>query len=161
EPEERRGVIVCGLCYELFAHARAHGYTHLFISGVEGQQNLYDHLGFEALGPAVRNGAAAFIPMAVTLDRLEERVSRTAERWKKRPQAGGPEETRALLRGPVPMTPEVRAAIAEPAVYHRDNEFIHRFEAARRRLGRMVGGRDVALLVGSGTLANETVGAAL
>jgi aspartate aminotransferase-like enzyme len=66
-----------------------------------------------------------------------------------------------LLPGPVPTSEAVRAAFHQPPVYHRGPEFIELFQEVRRQLGDLVGGRDVALLNGSGTLANEAIAATL
>ncbi|MEX0676865.1 MAG: GNAT family N-acetyltransferase [Pirellulales bacterium] len=67
----------------------------------------------------------------------------------------------SLLPGPVAVSPAVRAAFESRPVNHRHPEFIARFENVRQVLGKLVGGRQVALLHGSGTLANETIAAAL
>src|SRR5207253_10279177 len=66
-----------------------------------------------------------------------------------------------LLPGPVTMSAQVRAAFTEAPIYHRGPEFIDRFVKVRNLLGDMVGGRDVAVLNGSGTLGNETIAATL
>jgi aspartate aminotransferase-like enzyme len=66
-----------------------------------------------------------------------------------------------LLPGPVTISPAVRQAFHQPPIYHRGPAFIRRFTAVRDVLGQLVGGRRVAILNGSGTLANETVAAAL
>jgi aspartate aminotransferase-like enzyme len=66
-----------------------------------------------------------------------------------------------LLPGPVTMSPAVRQAFAQPPIYHRGPAFIQRFHKIRARLGELVGAREVAILNGSGTLANETVAATL
>jgi len=66
-----------------------------------------------------------------------------------------------LLPGPVTTAPAVRDAFQQPLTYHRGPEFIRRFLGVRRLLGEIVGGRDVAILNGSGTLANETIAATL
>jgi aspartate aminotransferase-like enzyme len=75
--------------------------------------------------------------------------------------AAGPRTEVCLLPGPVTASPAVRRAFHESPIYHRGPEFIERFVGVRRTLGRMVGGRDVAILNGSGTLANEAVAATL
>lgn len=67
----------------------------------------------------------------------------------------------SLLPGPVTMSAAVRAALQRPALYHREPEFVELFENVRDQLGSLVGGRDVALFVGSGTLANDVVAATL
>lgn len=67
-----------------------------------------------------------------------------------------------LLPGPVAIAPSVTAAFHEPLVYHRSEEFVPLFERVRNRLSQMVGGtRNVALFIGSGTMANEAVAATL
>src|SRR5262249_33972295 len=66
-----------------------------------------------------------------------------------------------LLPGPVTVSRAVREAFGQPPIYHRGPEFIRRFVATRKLLGEIVGGRDVAILNGSGTLANETIAATL
>jgi aspartate aminotransferase-like enzyme len=66
-----------------------------------------------------------------------------------------------LLPGPVTVSQAVRDAFHEPPIYHRGPEFIRRFVQIRNALGDLVGGRSVAILNGSGTLANEAVAATL
>ena len=66
-----------------------------------------------------------------------------------------------LLPGPVALAPRVTAAFHEPIVYHRADEFLPLFERVRGRLSAMVGGKPAAMLVGSGTLANDAVAATL
>lgn len=67
-----------------------------------------------------------------------------------------------LLPGPVAIAPAVTAAFHEPLVYHRADEFIPLFERVRAKLVDLAGGKkQVALFVGSGTLANDAVAATL
>src|SRR5437773_1217267 len=66
-----------------------------------------------------------------------------------------------LVPGPVTVSPRVRAAWHLPPLYHRGTEFIELFEKVRTQLGVLAGSRDVALFLGSGTLANEVVAATL
>jgi aspartate aminotransferase-like enzyme len=66
-----------------------------------------------------------------------------------------------LLPGPVSLSEAVQEALRRPPMYHRGSEFIELFENVRRQLGDLVGGRDVAMFVGSGTLANDVVAATL
>ena len=79
-------------------------------------------------------------------------------------RARGQERARdevCLLPGPVALSAAVRTALQQPPLYHRDPEFATLFENVRVQLGSLAGGRDVALFVGSGTLANEVVAATL
>lgn len=66
-----------------------------------------------------------------------------------------------LLPGPVSLSASVRAALQQPPLYHRSAEFLALFDSVREQLSALVGGRDVALFLGSGTLANEVVAATL
>ena len=72
-----------------------------------------------------------------------------------------PEADVFLLPGPVALSARVRSALHEPSLYHRGEEFVALFEKVRGQLGSLVGTRDTALFVGSGTLANDVVAATL
>jgi aspartate aminotransferase-like enzyme len=179
EPEERRSNLFFGLIYTLYSYAQHKGYTHMFISGVVDRREMYERLGFVPLGPAVRSGDASFIPMVLTIGQLPFRIERIKKLWEvhvnhdrskshRRRNNGdavdGQHENAGeicLLPGPVTTAPAVQHAFHEPPIYHRGMEFIRRFVSLRRLLGEMVGGRDVAVLNGSGTLANETIAATL
>ncbi len=67
----------------------------------------------------------------------------------------------SLMPGPVEISDAVNASFRLPPISHRSAEFIHRFEAVRSRLCEMTGVTHVALLNGSGTLANEAVASCL
>lgn len=164
EPSERNNTMFFGLIWTLYAYAQEHGYTHLFISGVEERIGLYERLGFMPLGPAVRCGAAAFVPMMQVVGQLPEKLEHMKKMWEARLEKVVPKTPATpvcLLPGPVTMSAEVRAAFGEGPIYHRGPEFIDRFVKVRSLLGDMVGGRDVAILNGSGTLGNETIAATL
>lgn len=169
EPEERNNTLFFGLVWALYEDARASGYTHLFISGVSDRVDLYERLGFVRLGPAVPCGNASFVPMAMTIGVIPPKMQRVKNMWemhlgKLQPmtsQSPKYSEPVCLLPGPVTMSRAVREAFSQPPIYHRGPEFIERFVQTRHRLGEMVGGRDVAILNGSGTLANEAIAATL
>src|ERR1700690_330105 len=67
----------------------------------------------------------------------------------------------SLMPGPVEIDAKVRAVFCQAPLSHRSSEFIRRFEGVRAALAKMTGARHVALLNGSGTLANEAVGSCL
>jgi aspartate aminotransferase-like enzyme len=164
EPSERNSTLFFGLIWTLYAYAQRNGYTHLFISGVEKRVGLYRRLGFESLGPAVRCGEASFVPMVQIVGQLPEKLEHMKKMWENRLDKVAPKprtEPICLLPGPVTMSREVREAFSQAPIYHRGPEFIDRFVKVRHLLGEMVGGRDVAILNGSGTLANETIAATL
>lgn len=67
----------------------------------------------------------------------------------------------SLMPGPVEIDAKVRAVFCQAPLSHRGTEFIERFEGVRATLAAMTGARHVALLNGSGTLANEAVASCL
>jgi aspartate aminotransferase-like enzyme len=175
DPPKRNSTVFFGLLWSLYEHARLHGYTHLYISGFSERVPLYERLGFEMLGPAVRCGDASFVPMVLTVGRLPTKLERVKRLWETHVDlegVEGPAENAGaarptarrevcLLPGPVTVSPAVRQAFQQPPIYHRGPEFLTLFRRVRRVLGEMAGGRDVALFNGSGTLANEAVAAVL
>ena len=67
----------------------------------------------------------------------------------------------SFLTGPVAMRPEVRAAFFASPVPHREPAFLDTMHRTRAALTSLVNASHVALLVGSGTLANDAVAAQL
>lgn len=66
-----------------------------------------------------------------------------------------------FLTGPVALRSEVREAFLAPPVSHRDPAFITMMHRTRATLASLVNASHVALMVGSGTLANDAVAAQL
>ena len=83
-PEERSSPVMAGLVWSLYLESAAQGWTHFVISGVVEQLELYTHLGFEALGPAVGSGRASFVPMWLPVGKLESTMRRPMQLWQKR-----------------------------------------------------------------------------
>ncbi len=158
-PGARRGLVLAGLFWQVFAEARRHGRSHMLISGVTDRSGMYESLGFRALGPAVPDGRANFLPMVLDLEHpsLRRRWERFRGWWERR------EPTREvrLLPGPVQISPKVQRAFGRPPVSHRDSGVVEIFDQTRRRLSLVAGGMPVAVMTGSGTLANDAVAACL
>lgn len=188
EPDERHSSLFFGLIYTIYHYAMEKGKTHLVISGVSNRLRMYQRLGFVPLGPAVQSGQAMFIPMILDFNRIPRKLFRIKELWEAHienqesaePAAAKPSALRrpgepdalaqaialdgaeiCLLPGPVTVSASVRRAFSQPPLYHRNPAFIERFASVRQQLSRMVRGADVAILNGSGTLANETIAANL
>jgi aspartate aminotransferase-like enzyme len=163
EPEHRNSFVFYGLTHSLYEYSRDAGYTHLYISGLEERLHLYQQIGFETLGPAVRSGTTSFVPMVCPVSRIGDKHQRYIRLWHKhiRGVESKQPEPVCLLPGPVTIAPVVHEAFRQPPTYHRGSEFITLFQKVRRALGELVGDRDVALFNGSGTLANEVVAATL
>jgi aspartate aminotransferase-like enzyme len=66
-----------------------------------------------------------------------------------------------FLPGPVPIHPSVHEAFAAPPVSHRSSAFTEDLRELSRRLASWVKADKAALLLGSGTLANDAVAAQL
>ncbi len=163
-PEERGGVVLAGLLWSVYRLALAAGYTHLLASGVREQMSMYRRIGFKRLGPEMRSGMAWFTALALTVRRMPPAMRRIASRMERlaglAPLANRP-GTISLLPGPPEYSERVRRALRIRPVSHRDERFVLRFEESRQIISEMVGGVAVALTVGSGTLANECIAAAL
>jgi predicted N-acetyltransferase YhbS len=84
DPDYRHTTVFAGLLAALLAEVRAAGAATLVISGVEERRSLYERLGFRALGAPVPQGAARFIPMALVLEALPDRIRREAVRAQRR-----------------------------------------------------------------------------
>jgi aspartate aminotransferase-like enzyme len=96
-----------------------------------------------------------FQPMYLTLENFEKK----AEEFLREPiKARGPA---SFLPGPVAIHTTVRQAFEKVAESHRSDHFISEFQGVRQHLCQLVRARDVQILLGSGTLANDSVAAQL
>lgn len=169
EPEHRHRYVVTGLMWAIFRYAEDNGYSHLLISGVADKSGMYEKLGFLPLGPGVASGAVTFIPMWCDIRRMRDHVSAIEGRLEKRaqsapavqlPEAEPEVQPMSMMPGPAHLSQNVAAAFAKPMMSHRGLKFAELFGGIRSRLFDLTG-QPAALFVGSGTLANEVVGATL
>lgn len=156
DPAHRGGAVLRGLMAEVARDAVARGYSGAVISGTVRQAKLYEHIGFVPFGPLVGTRDAAYQPMYITLDSL--RALRAPLARADEAARPGP---RSFLPGPVDVHPDVLRALGDAPGSHRDDDFMHEVAALREMLCAMVGARRVAILLGSGTLANDVVAAQL
>ncbi|HEY3862087.1 MAG TPA: GNAT family N-acyltransferase [Verrucomicrobiae bacterium] len=155
EKQFRNGQVFRGLTALMWQYGLEHGYDLGVISGTTRQQKLYRHLGFVPFGPLLGSGEAMFQPMYLTLENFEKQ----AEEFLREPmRRRGPA---SFLPGPVSIHPLTRRAFERPPESHRSVQFIAEFQKIRERLCQLVSARHVQILLGSGTLANDTVGAQL
>jgi predicted GNAT family N-acyltransferase len=156
--EARNSIVAGGLFWQVFAEARRQSRTHLLISGITDRAEMYCSLGFRELGEAVPAGDVSYIPMVMTLD--DPAVIEKAERfraWWQRREGGGV----SLMPGPVEIARSVRRVFEQPPVSHRSSEMVAAYGEVRGLLGELANGMPVALMTGSGTLANDAVAACL
>ncbi|HKI68919.1 MAG TPA: aminotransferase class V-fold PLP-dependent enzyme, partial [Verrucomicrobiae bacterium] len=154
----RGGQVLQGILALLWQHGIEKGYDLAIISGTTRQFKLYQHLGFVPFGPQVGSGDAQFQPMYVTLETFEM----TAREFLRASPARSFHPSAAnFLPGPVAVRREVRRAFEQAPESHRGEVFMQDFRATKQTLCELTNARDVELLLGSGTLANEVVGAQL
>lgn len=162
ESRARNRTVLAGLLWQVYAFAKSGGHSHLLISGISERKMMYCKLGFVPLGPAIPEGAASFIPMAMPINgKRRSGVSRPEmyqRRWNR--SAAGKQQI-SLMPGPVCIHPRVAQSFASPPVSHRSAAFLDCFEDVREHLKRLAPGLDVALFPGGGTLANDAVAANL
>ncbi len=154
----RGGQILSGLLALLWQHGVEKGYDLAIISGTLRQAKLYQHLGFVPFGPVVGTGEATFQPMYVTLETFEvtaREFLRSAPAKSFQPSAVN------FLPGPVAVRREVRRAFEQAPESHRAESFKADLQNTKAMLCDLTNAGSVELLLGSGTLANDVVGAQL
>ncbi len=154
----RGGQVLSGILALLWQHGVEMGYDLAIISGTTRQAKLYQHLGFVPFGPVVGNGDAQFQPMYVTLETFEVTAR---EFLRSSPARSFHPSAVNFLPGPVTVRREVRRAFEQAPESHRADCFKSDFRATRQTLCELVGAAHCEILLGSGTLANDVVGAQL
>ena len=156
EKEHRRGAVLPGILALFHDYAMQERFDCAVISATTRQLKLYGQLGFEPFGPLVGTADAPFQPMIVTLERFREHVGKLAALP---PVMAG--AAASFLPGPVTVHPDVAAAFAAAPVSHRCDSFREDMLAVRSELTSTTNAKNVAVLLGSGTLANDVVAAQL
>jgi hypothetical protein len=154
----RGGQILSGLLALLWQHGVEKGYDLAIISGTLRQAKLYQHLGFVPFGPLVGAGDAQFQPMYVTLETFEVTAR---EFLRSSPAKSFQPSAVNLLPGPVAVRREVRRAFEQAPESHRADSFKADLQDTKAILCELTNAGNVELLFGSGTLANDVVGAQL
>lgn len=154
EKKFRGAQVLQGVLALLWQHGIEKGYDLAIISGTTRQFKLYQHLGFVPFGPLVGTGEAQFQPMYVTLETFE---STAREFLRSSPSRAFQPSAVNFLPGPVAVRREVRRAFEQAPESHRAEAFTKDFQATKQVLCELVGARNVELLLGSGTLANDMI----
>jgi aspartate aminotransferase-like enzyme len=158
EKKFRGARVLQGILALLWQHGVEMGYDLAIISGTTRQQKLYQHLGFVPFGPVVGTGDAQFQPMYITLETFEVTAR---EFLRSSPARSFHPSAVNFLPGPVAVRREVRRAFEQSPESHRADSFKTEFQATKHLLTELVRAQHVELFVGSGTLANDVVGAQL
>ena len=159
--EFRRSSVVRNLLKMVIKYCVDNGYEAAVISGVLNQVKLYRHLGFKPFGPVVGDADARFQPMILYKNVYDEEAAfgKFAKDARTNVFAAleGDRATANFLPGPVAVSDAVAKAFAKPPISHRSLEFIKLLERTKSALRRLSKARDAALMLGSGTLANDAV----
>lgn len=83
-PAHRGTMVFAGLLVTMVERALAEGYEVLLASGIVERLPIYERFGFRALGPAVPEGRANFVPIALRLADLPPPVLAGLTRWRRR-----------------------------------------------------------------------------
>lgn len=153
DPQHRKQSVFARLSGTLANHFRAQGCDLAIISGTVRELRLYRHLGFRPFGPLVGDERAPYQPMYLTLPEYAANVAHL--------EVVSGRSVTNLMPGPVAVRDEVMRAMAQPAVSHRSPEFHALMQRVRERLCEMSGASGAIVMPGSGTLANDAVGAQL
>ena len=137
--EYRVGRVFLRLAQALYAYVLGKGYSACVISGVTSQEHLYKHIGFWQFAEAVGTKDATFLPMVLT----NEDGQAFYEQFQKKHAIFYP--------GPV----EQNIPLKYTTVSHRSEMFVQLQSKLRGKLLQMSDMPDVAIVNGSGTLANE------
>jgi aspartate aminotransferase-like enzyme/N-acyl-L-homoserine lactone synthetase len=161
-PDARHSRVTMELFRLLARQAIEQGYDLGIMSGTTRQLKLYARIGFVPFGPLVGQGDATYQPMYLSLPTF---LSQTLSLLKF--PASQPIETVSyampvsFLPGPVTVKEAVREAMAAAPMSHRASTFSESLRAVKRELISLTNARHVALLLGTGTLANDMVAAQL
>ncbi|WP_147532578.1 aminotransferase class V-fold PLP-dependent enzyme [Bacillus marasmi] len=148
--EYRHGRVFLGLAQFLARYSLRKGFDAAVISGTTRQLKLYRQMGFEPFAHLVGSEDAQYQPMYLTKETFDQSLAGRIIK----PMIH-------FLPGPVPILPEIKAAFAAEPISHRSEAFIDHLTNTKKRLCQITNSQHVQILLGSGTLANDMIGAQL
>src|SRR6478672_3751491 len=152
EKAYRNGFVFSRLVGLLAQHFKDLGFDLAIISGTVRQLRLYKHLGFVPFGPVVGTGEAQFQPMYLTLETFIQMSKALSP-----PSAEVNKILASYLPGPVDVHEEVRKAFEQGPISHRSDAFTAEFRSTKRLLCELANAKNVEILLGSGSLANDAI----
>ena len=156
-PDMRRTRVLTGLLTMMARYCQEGGYDYVVMSGRVSQQALYRHIGFIPFGPVVGDDDAPYQPMYRPVGNVGAEFAGLFHDEVDAP----PGEPVILTPGPVAMPDAVVRAFNRPPLSHRSPEFAALMQSVRRRLRALTNASHCAVMVGSGTMANDVVAAQL
>jgi aspartate aminotransferase-like enzyme len=160
-PERRQGPVFGLLMRAMLARCLEMDYDIGLISGRPENEMLYAKFGFEAFGPKVGAPGAWYQPMRIDRATLNRKLAVLPKYAPPVSDGAAPARVRNLLPGPVAHGEKVIAALGLPAEHHRTPAYSAKLARVKSMLLGMTGGRDVQVVAGTGTLANDLVAAQL
>lgn len=146
--------ILKGLISEITGFCKGRNYSLAIISATTRQLRFYEKVGFIPFGPLVGTNGATFQPMYVTVDSYDNFIKESNIFKDNCSEL-------ILLPGPVEVRPEVKKEFEKKPVSHRSVEFLGDFSHTVNLLCSLVNSKNAELIMGSGTLANDTIAAQL
>ena len=157
EKKHRGTAVTVGLLKTVTKEGVSRGCDAVVISAATLQLKLYKHMGFVPFGPLVGREGAYYQPMSLSMEQLmAEAPIILQDSLATVPQVEKPVN---FLPGPVAIPPQVRDAFQSAPQSHRGHDCIEAVGSLRWQLGHMAGIHYAQIMLGSGTLANEAVGA--
>lgn len=139
----RTGRVFLKLTQAVYAFAYEKGYTAAVISGTTREQKLYTQMGFEQFADAIGTDEARYLPMVLTRqkfqDSLEKRIATSSQY--------------TFYPGPV----QQNVSLQHTGTSHRSITFANMFGKLRQKLIQLSDANYVAVMVGTGTLANDVM----
>lgn len=158
EKHERGGRILLGLMNSLMEHCNQAGYDLAIISGTVTQLKFYENVGFIPFGPLLGKPEAYFQAMYLTIENFTRNSNRVISRLREKSLR---KEGLNFLPGPVKIRESVQRAFIQTPVSHRSDQFLNDFARIKRCLKELCNTKNVQILIGTGTLANDVVAAQL
>lgn len=155
EPEYRASRVFAQLVGFITRHFLAKGFDLGVMSGTTRQLRLYRHLGFHAFGPLIGTDQASYQPMYITSEEVltwPDAINHAVD---------APTTGANFLPGPVGISDAVQRSMQRGATSHRAESFHARYREVQNQLCELADAQHVTMLLGSGTLANDVVGAQL
>ena len=155
--ERRYRKVLLGLFTNLAAYCEEKKYDLAIISANVVQGKLYRNLGFIPFGPEVGTEGARYQPMYLTPESYYGMKERTKLLSRMDGAAPANGKLLNLLPGPVDVCAEAEKAFTGTPVSHRTQEFAEDLDRVKRLLSDITGAVRTAVLMGSGTLANDAL----
>ena len=157
---ERNRKVIKGLFKYLAEYCEQMKYDLAIISATTTQERLYRTLGFKAFGPLVGTNGARYQPMYLTPGSYFNFKNRTRV-LNGTGAASIYKEKIVLQPGPVKVRREVEEAFKSEPISHRSADFNSLLQDTENKICEITKSKFSKILMGSGTLANDHIGAQL